>query len=97
MDLYIHSLISVHGVVLNWFSTGTTLPLSSVAPKNAPFMRAALKKIHVRTTFASLPTFTAHIQTSFFQSCLTVRWTASLDGATRTENTRHYFSILTQE
>jgi hypothetical protein len=27
VDLYIHSPIRLHGVVLNWLSTGTTLPL----------------------------------------------------------------------
>jgi hypothetical protein len=27
MDLHIHSPIRFHGVVLNWLSTGTTLPL----------------------------------------------------------------------
>jgi hypothetical protein len=27
MDLYISSPIGLHGVVLNWLSTGTTLPL----------------------------------------------------------------------
>jgi hypothetical protein len=27
VDLYIHSLIRLHGVVLNYLSTGTTLPL----------------------------------------------------------------------
>jgi hypothetical protein len=28
MDLYIHSPIRIHGVMLNKLSTGTTLPLS---------------------------------------------------------------------
>jgi hypothetical protein len=30
MDLYIHSLIRLHGVVLNSLSTGTTLPFEAM-------------------------------------------------------------------
>jgi hypothetical protein len=29
MDLYIHSPLHLHGVVLNYLSTGTTLPVST--------------------------------------------------------------------
>jgi hypothetical protein len=30
VDLYIHSFIRLHGIVLNWLSTGTALPFSSL-------------------------------------------------------------------
>jgi hypothetical protein len=49
MDLYIHSPIRLHGVVLNSLSTGTILPLPSSA-----FTRQALDPIQLQNEFLTL-------------------------------------------